>query len=113
VPSWLPGVLVAMVGIIPGVLVFWQAGQARKQSASKATRDDVREAFDQARTLWEGSVQEAQRRIESCNKRIVSLEADIEAALIREKGLRARVVRLEDELRLAGRPIPNGSADPL
>jgi predicted nucleic acid-binding Zn-ribbon protein len=107
--SWLPGVLVALVGIIPAILVWGQAGRARKQSASKATRDDVREAFDQARTLWEGSVQEAQRRIESCNKRIVSLEGDIEAARQREKGLRQRVARLEEALRRAGLQVPNGS----
>jgi nitrogen fixation/metabolism regulation signal transduction histidine kinase len=106
--SWLPGVLVALVGIIPGILVFWQAGQARKQSALKASKDEVREAFDQAKSLYQAGIDEAQRRIENCNRRVTSLEADVEAARTREQALRRWIRQLEDALRREGIPVPNG-----
>jgi hypothetical protein len=108
VPAWLPGILVALVGIIPAVLVFQSADRARKETASKATRDDVRDAFDTARKLYEGGIAEAERRIDGCNKRVVALEADVEAARLREQGLRRWIGRLEEALRRAGVPVPNG-----
>jgi len=108
VPSWLPGVLVALVGVLPAVLVFQQADRARKDTANKATRDDVREAFDTARKLYEGGIQEAERRIENCNRRVAALEADVEAARTREQALRRWIRKLEDALRREGVAVPNG-----
>jgi chromosome segregation ATPase len=107
--AWAPGVLVALVGIIPGVLVYQQATAKLKQDARQAARDDIREAFDSAKRLYEGGIQEAQRQIDSCNRRIAELEADLEAARGREGGLRRRISRLEDALRRAGLAVPNGT----
>jgi predicted nucleic acid-binding Zn-ribbon protein len=108
VPAWLPGILVALVGIIPAFLVFQQADRARKDTASKATRDDVRDAFDTARKLYEGGIAEAERRIENCNRRVTALEGDLEAARVRERALRRWVGQLEAALRDAGVATPNG-----
>lgn len=107
-PAWLPGLLVALVGIVPGVLVWQQAGAARKQAATKASRDDVREAFDSAKKLYEGGLAEAERQIVAQSRRISSLEADLEAARQREKSHVRRIGRLEDALRRAGLNVPNG-----
>lgn len=108
-PAWLPGILVALVGVIPAMLVWQQADAARKQTATKASRDEVREAFDTAKKLYEGGIAEAERRIEGCNKRIVSLETDLEAARLRERSHVRRIGRLEDALRRAGLSVPNGT----
>jgi predicted nuclease with TOPRIM domain len=107
--AWLPGILVALVGIIPAVLVWFQTDKARKQAAEQASKSDVREAFESAKRLYEGGLQEAQRQIDACNKRVAELEVDLEAARVREKGLRQWVARLENALRRANLAIPNGT----
>jgi chromosome segregation ATPase len=107
-PAWLPGILVAMVGIIPGILVYAQAGAARRQAASKASKDEVREAFNAARDLYQAGITEAQRRIENCNRRVATLEADMEAARTREQALRRWIRQLEDALHREGIATPNG-----
>jgi uncharacterized membrane-anchored protein YhcB (DUF1043 family) len=106
--AWLPGILVALVGIIPAVLVWLQTDKARKQAADQASKSDVREAFDSAKNLYEGGLQEAQRQIDACNKRVAELEAAVEAARVREKSLRSWIGKLERALRQAQVPIPNG-----
>ena len=117
--SWLPGVVVALVVGLPATLaaiLTWQSStkarqdavEARKEAAAKATKDEVRVAFEAARQLYEGGILEAERRIENCNKRVAGLEADVEAARLRERGLRRWIGQLEDALRAAGVPVPNG-----
>jgi hypothetical protein len=124
--SWLPGVVVALVVGLPATLaavLTWQSStkarkdavearkdavEARKDAAAKATKDEVRVAFESAKQLYEGGIAEAERRIENCNKRVAGLEADVEAARIRERGLRRWIGQLEDALRAAGVPVPNG-----
>jgi len=108
-PAWMQAVLVAVLtGTIPSVLVYRVADTKRKQDARQATRDDVRVAFDQAKDLYEGGIQEATRRIENCNKRVAALEADVEAARIREQALRRWIRKLEDALHREGIATPNG-----
>jgi hypothetical protein len=110
--AWLPGVLVALVVGLPASLaaiLTWQSSTAaRKDVTAKATKDEVREAFDSAKRLYEGGIAEAERRIEGCNRRVAVLEADVEAARVREQALRRWVGKLEDALRRAGVPIPDG-----
>lgn len=100
-PLWLPGVLVALVGVIPAVLVYQQADAARRQSAAqadraaeleqrKADREDLQALVD----IWKQSFD------------AVTLD---NKDLRKEVGwCRRRITQLEQALRRAGVPIPNG-----
>lgn len=108
-PLWLPGVLVALVGVIPAMLVFKAADDARKQAATqadratrlderKADRDELASALD----FWKRSFD----AVTLDNK---ELRKDLDAERVQGGRLRMRVGRLEQALHRAGVDIPNGS----
>jgi multidrug resistance efflux pump len=84
------------------------AKQASEDAKAKASRDEVRQAFETARDLYQAGIAEAARRIENCNRRVAALEADVEAARVREQALRRWIRKLEDALRREGIETPNG-----
>jgi hypothetical protein len=104
--SWLPGVLVALIGIIPGVLVWRQAAQAREETAMaqrltqgiEGRRVD-QAAFEAARAIYEAGLQEAQRQLTQRLEQILLLER----AMAR---CERRIDALVRELRQAGVPVP-------
>jgi multidrug resistance efflux pump len=111
-PTWLPGVLVALVGVIPAFLVFQQADTARKQAtvqADRTARLDERKAdreeLQSALTFWKTSFDAVTKDNGELRKELATERRDA----VR---LRRRVERLEDALRRAGLSVPNG-ADPL
>jgi hypothetical protein len=104
--SWLPGVLVALIGIVPGVLVWRQAAQAREETlATKryAQGLDARRAdqlaFETARSIYEAGAAEQRRQLDQRLEHILLLERDL-----------ARERRYTDTLKLtlrhAGIPLP-------
>lgn len=111
-PLWLPGVLVALVGVIPAMLVFRAADEARKQAAlqadrtlrldeRKADRDELQSALD----FWKTSFNAVQ-----LDNRELRKDLDTERGVTRR--LSQRVGRLEEALRRARVPIPNGNGEP-
>lgn len=113
-PTWLPGVLVALVGVIPAVLVYQQADAARKQAAIKDQRTASREDLDSARQFWRES-------FDAANKRIGQLEGELDTERAETRRLRRRVDRLEtilavpavrEVLEKMGLRVPNGSGEP-
>lgn len=111
-PTWLPGVLVALVGVIPAFLVFQQADAARKQAAAqadrttrlderKADRDELASALD----FWKRSFD----AVTLDNK---ELRAELEVERQAHRRTRARVDTLEQVLRRRGIPVPNGTEAP-
>lgn len=104
------GIVIPSLAAVLSSILVWQLGTAnRKQAAQQASRSDVREAFDSAKKLYEGGIAEAERQIEASNRRITTLEADLEAARVRERSHVRRIGRLEDALRRAGLAVPNGT----
>jgi hypothetical protein len=111
VASWMPGVLVALIGILPGVLVWNQAKQAREETQATqryAQGLDARRAdqlaFDTARSIYEAGAAEQRRQLAQRLEHILLLERD----LARE---RRRVDALVLALRAAGIPVPPEEAD--
>jgi hypothetical protein len=110
------GILLPTLAAALSSVLVWQLGtanrkqaeQLRKDAAKKASKDEVREAFDQAKGLYQAGIDEAQRRIENCNRRVAALEADVEAARVREQALRRWIRQLEDALHREGIATPNG-----
>lgn len=107
-PTWLPIILVALVGVVPAFLVWSQAGIARKQAAiqvdrttrldeRKADRDELASALD----FWKRSFD----AVALDNK---ELRAELEVERQAHKRTRSRVDRLEQTLRRAGVQVPNG-----
>jgi septal ring factor EnvC (AmiA/AmiB activator) len=103
------GILLPTLAAALSSVLVWQLGTANrkqvaleaKQTAQKVSKDEVREAFESAKRLYEGGLAEAQRQIENCNRRVAELEA-------REQALRRWIRQLEAALRDAGVPVPNG-----
>ena len=108
-PAWLPVILTFIAAVSSSWLVFVQADRKRRQDAGQASRDDVRAAYAAAERLYRSGISEAERQIDGLGRRVATLEADLEAARVRETSLRRRVGRLEAELRRAGLELPNGS----
>lgn len=104
-PSWLPGVLVALVGVIPAFLVWVQTDAARKSADRQSQRTASREDLDSAREFWRES-------LEAANQRIAQLSTDLDVERGETRRLRVRVGRLEDTLRRAGLAVPNGNEPP-
>jgi uncharacterized membrane-anchored protein YjiN (DUF445 family) len=107
------GILLPTLAAALSAILVWQLGtanrkqaeQIRKDAKNKATKDEVREAFNTAKELYQGGIAEAVRRIENCNRRVAELEAN-------EQALRQWIRKLEDTLRREGIPTPNGEPPP-
>lgn len=106
--TWLPVVLVALVGIIPAILTWQQADAARKQNAEQARRtarlEDRkvdREELQAAVTFWKTSFDAVTLDNQQLRK-----DLDLERGVTRR--LSWRVDKLERALRAAGLPVPNG-----
>jgi phosphoglycolate phosphatase-like HAD superfamily hydrolase len=106
VAAWLPGVLVALIGIVPGVLVWRQAAQAKQETAAAqryAQGLDARKvdqlAYESARSIYEAGLAEAQRQLAQRLEQILILERDVAR-------LQRRLDAHELALRQAGVPPP-------
>jgi hypothetical protein len=106
VPPWMPGVIVALIGIVPGMLVWRQAAQAREETQATqryAQGLDARRAdqlaFETAQSIYDASIAEQRRQLAQRLEHILLLERDLQ----RE---RRRVDTLELRLRQAGVPVP-------
>jgi phage FluMu protein gp41 len=106
VVSWMPGVLVALIGVLPGMLAWRQATQAREETERTqryAQGLDARKAdqlaFDSARSIYEAALEEARRQLAQRLEQILLLERDVAR-------LHRRVDALERALRSAGVPVP-------
>lgn len=109
--AWLPGVLVALIGILPGMLAWRQATQAREETAIQeriAHGVDARKvdqlAFESARSIYEAGLAEAQRQ----------LAQRLEQILLRDREIgqrNRRIDALELALRQAGVPVPPEEAE--
>jgi ubiquinone biosynthesis protein UbiJ len=107
----MPGVLVALIGILPGMLVWRQASQAREESARTAryaqgldARKADQLAFDSARSIYEAALAESRRQLAQRLEQILLLERDLAR-------LRRRVDALERAMRAAGVPVPPEEAE--
>lgn len=104
--AWLPGVLVALIGILPGILAYRQAAAAKEETARQqrfsqgldAKKADQM-AFEAARAIYEAGLTEARRQLAQRLEEILLLERDLQR-------LRRRVDALEVPLRQAGLPVP-------
>jgi hypothetical protein len=104
--AWLPGVLVALIGIVPGVLVWRQAAQAREdtEDAQRAAEGVERRRVDQeaytvAEAIWRAGMAEAERQAVQAREQVLLREREIGR-------LQRRVDALEVALRTAGVPVP-------
>lgn len=100
-PLWLPGVLVALVGVLPAILVYRAADEARKQAAAQAERTAIlderkadREELASALDFWRTSFDAVTLDNKELRKEV--------------RWCRARIDKLEQILRRAGIPVPNG-----
>jgi hypothetical protein len=106
VEPWLPGVIVALIGILPGMLVWRQAAQAReetKRTERYAQGLDARKAdqlaFETARSIWEAGLDEARRQLAQRLEQLLILERDVARC-------QRRVDTLELAMRQTGVRIP-------
>jgi hypothetical protein len=103
---WLPGIFVAMIGIIPGMLAWRQAARVQEEAEEEEEahhgidrRRVEHEAYKVAESIWKAAVLEAERQAVQSR----------ETALIREHDLgrcQRRVDSLIQTMRSAGVPIP-------
>ena len=112
VSTWLPGVLVALIGIVPGVLAWRQATRARDemQAQERATESlDHRKvdqaAFEAARSIYEAGLIEAQRQLTQRLEQILILERE-------SARHQRRIDALEAAMRQAAMPVPPKEAEP-
>lgn len=111
--SWVPGIIVALISILPGMLVWRQATQAHTEA--KLTREEIKAQQRQAESLDARKVDQAAYAVAESIWKAGMAEAERQAVQAREQTIlvertnarqRRRIDALELALRQAGMPVP-------